>query len=159
MSDSSDSTFVLEHPTALPPSLHCDVNDELTNCESQVSEDSSSSMRASMCSKSSDTNDSAPEVWNDTESSLSENECDAEDPNKLTAVKQFHYTVCFFLSFFQLCFHISDKALTYFFLHCSRLVLLHSKKLFSCFCKNVSHNIVLIEKEIEVEVTVYNLRR
>ena len=55
------------------------------------------------------------EVWDETEtqSSLSENECDADDSNKLTAVKQLHYTVCLLLSFFQLCFHISDRALTY----------------------------------------------
>ena len=106
MSDSSDSTFVLEDSTTMPPSLHSDVNDEVTDYESQMSEQSSSS-------KSSDTNDSAPEVWDETDSSLSENECDAEDSNMMTAVKQLHYTVCLLLSFFQLCFHVSVRALTY----------------------------------------------
>ena len=76
----------------MPPSVHSDVKDELKDNESQLSEESSSSK----FSKSSDTNDSASEVWDETEtqSSLSENESDADDSNRLTAVKQLHYTVC-----------------------------------------------------------------
>ena len=127
---------------SLPPCS--DVHHDLTDYNPQTREEPSSEL-----SNSSGASDSAPEVWDD-ESSFSENKLDPEDPNKLTAAKQLHYTVCLLLSFFQLCFRLSARALIF--------LLLFLSALFKHFCSFIQNDYFTAFAKM-FPTTLYSLRR
>ena len=56
-----------------------------------------------------ESNDSGPGVWDETDESGSDSDMEAKESSPS---HQLTYFACLFLSFFQLCFHISDKALS-----------------------------------------------
>ena len=86
-----------------------------------------SSTESSLPSESlSSESDSAPEIWDEAESTSSESDCDSSDRERT----QLQYILCLFLSFFQLCFHISDRAISHllvFFCSLFRHVSSHAK--------------------------------
>lgn len=145
-SDSSDSTFVFDIPsTTSSPSndstdsqLECNLVSPLDQALSSDSESQSSY-------------DSAPEVWDETETSISETDTDSEESHQTAPVKQLHYIVCLFLAFFQLCFRVSDRALSH--------LLTFLSVLFSHLCSYVKEVPYFIAFAKTFPTTLYSLRK
>ena len=107
-SESSDSTFVLDVPSPASSPLH-DATDDI---EPETIPAIDEPLVSLVETQSSGESDSAPEVWNEIDSSSSESDSEF-DASQLTAqVKCLHYVVCLFFALFQLCFRISDRALS-----------------------------------------------
>lgn len=88
-------------------------NDEVVQIEAKDSlTPSNEHSTVSMSESSSNTNDSGPEVWDETDECSSQSDTEANKLTEESSVLQLTLIVCLFLSFFQLCFCISDKALT-----------------------------------------------
>ena len=105
-SESSESTFVFDDSVACDPSIcepvgqdGLELNDDHSSEPSPESESESES-------------DSGPEVWPETEECSSDSDTEANAKTQDPPNSQMIYFVCIFLSFFQLCFRISDKALS-----------------------------------------------
>ena len=136
-SSASDSTFDFSEPSS--PTLDCSI---LSSVE--LDDKLSSSETESSCSSDSD---SAPEVWkgSDLSSSESENENGRNDQTAL------QYMFCVFLSFFELTFHISDRALAY--------LLSFLSALFSYFSSQIENAPALKMFSNNCPRTIYSMRK
>ena len=104
-SDSLSSTFEFDDLEDSDFPVHQPVNSILIENHN----DEQSTISSSESESSSDNSDSGAEVWDETEECCSDSE--TETPQS-PATSQLTYFVCLFLSFFQLCFRISDRALS-----------------------------------------------
>ena len=109
--DSFNSTFEFNNLETYDSPTNESVNDVLP--DSLNDEHSSTSVSSPESESSSD--DSGPEVWDKTDESGSDSDTEAKESSPF---HQLTYFACLFLSFFQLCFHISDKALSLLLLPC-----------------------------------------
>ena len=99
-SSESDSTFDFSERLDSPKDM------PLATANSCLADNIHSSPESSSSSLSGES-DSAPEIWDDAESTSSESDTDSSEH------KQLQYILCLFLSFFQLCFHVSDRAISH----------------------------------------------
>ena len=138
-SDSSDSTLVFDipSPTSSP------ANDSTDN---QLKCNPVSSLDLALSSES-----SAPEVWDETDTSISETDTEFDESHQIAPVKQLHYIVCLFLAFFQLCFRVSDRALLQ--------LLSFFSALFNHLCSCVKEVPYLIALAKTFPTTLYSLRK
>lgn len=110
-SDSSDSTFTLDEP--FPKGCN-----ESTSCEQESIPHSPILCSSSSESEASEDSESGPEVWDD----CSENECDLAESQNTPGDRNLHFFMCLFLTFFQLCYRISDKARSHLLLFISSIL-------------------------------------
>ena len=105
-SSESDSTFDFSERLDSPKDM------SFATANSCLIDDIHSSPESSSSSLSGES-DSAPQIWDEAESTSSESDTDSSEHTQL------QYIVCLFLSFFQLCFHVSDRAISHLlaFLH------------------------------------------
>ena len=108
-SSGSDSTFELSEPKSLVES-DSEVEDEILEdgvCTQAVSDLDTDSASTKSMNVSDSSAESAPEVWNDSSDSESETES-----NTRGSYSHLHFMVSAFVSLFQLCFRVSDQAIT-----------------------------------------------
>ena len=146
-SDSSDSTFV--SPATRTARMSSQENDHVPagfeNNGPQMSSTSSEGQGST------DSN-CDPEVWdeNGMHSSDSDDTNQAVDMHGET-VSNLQYIVCLFLTFFQLCFHVSDKAVSY--------LLTFLSSLFTYLSSIVKDNTMLVLFSKSFPTTLYSLRK
>ena len=146
-SESSDSTFVFDEFVASAP-----PNDESVQIEAQDSlAPSDEHSTVSMSESCSDTNDSGPEVWYETDEGSSESDNEAHKLIEGTPVSHLTFFVCLFLSFFQLCFRISDRALSLLLQFFSALLKHICSHVNNLFCQGFSFYNLLTLKTSEVK--------
>lgn len=102
----SDSTFEFSEPVE---SINTDVSCPEPESESNDLERHSSALSDSSNPSDESCNESAAEVW---EGEFSASESESSESQEGTHT-QLHFIVSIFLSFFQLCFRISDRAIVH----------------------------------------------
>ena len=148
-SDSSDSSFVFD----IPSTTSSPANDSIDRNDDQLKSSPVSPLDQALSSESESQSsyDSAPEVWDETDTSLTETDTESEESHQTAPVKQLHYIVCLFLAFFQLCFRVSDRAL----LH----LLSFFSALFNHLCSCVKEVPYLIAFAKTFPTTLYSVRK
>ena len=107
VTESLNSIFEFDDPECIDPPTHEPTSSSLHNIL-EHSNDFQQSTSSSLESES-DINDSGLEVWEEIDDSSTDSEVETTDTLQDS---QLMYFVSLFLSFFQLCFHVSDKALS-----------------------------------------------
>ena len=120
-----------------------------------LSSNSCDALRGFSDSKSSNSNDSAdslaPEIW-DAESDVD----DAESEPSETAsqnIRNIHYVLSYFLLFFQLCYHVSDRGLQHIINLLSSVLHVH------LLSSIVSGNNIIAQLSSGFPKTIYSLRK
>ena len=106
-SESLNSTFEFDDPEWIDPPTHDPASSPLRDIIEQNNDFQQSTSSSS--ESESDINDSGLEVWDEIDDSSADSEVETTDTLQDS---QLTYLVSLFLSFFQLCFHVSDKALS-----------------------------------------------
>ena len=112
-SDSSDSTFIVDEPSSCNSPVS-DYSGDINISSTEIPPPSPNTPEIS-------DSDSGPEVWDEASDSEVENDSDSTELHHNNAM-QLYYVVCLFLNFFQLCYRISDRALSHLLLFFSVLL-------------------------------------
>lgn len=106
-SEVPDCNYSFEHTQQEPDNVDDNVIiNEATNFISNLDETTSSSDYDDDDDDDENAKESAPEIWD-----LEESDLESEDNSTDKASDNLYYTLSYFFLFFQLCYHISDRAL------------------------------------------------
>lgn len=139
MSSDSDSTFNIPTSNNLETAEVSIANDQDHDSDTNLQDSSSSSASSSSSSE------SAPEIWE--ESSSSETENNTEKPVQ----SHLHFMTSVFIAFFQLCFNISDRAISILLTFFSSLfqVLSSTSETLKSFSENFPKTLYSLRKNLK----------